>query len=74
MKKIKTAALNWLLSRRSADDTSNRGMWILIGLVLILGISVILIAGSEEGFTNGIKIFTDATEGTQTNAPGDWGK
>lgn len=74
MKKIKTATLNWLLSRRSADDTSNRGMWIVIGLVLILGISVIIIAGSETGFTNGMNIFTGATDGTTTKAPGDWGK
>ena len=64
--------MKWLLSRRSADDTSNRGMWIVVGLVLVLAVFLIVKTGAITGFTNGVNIFVDATDGTQVTPPGQW--
>lgn len=74
MKNLKQKALIWVLSRRSADDTSNRGMWVVVGLVLVLAVFLIIKTGAIEGFTNGIGIFVDATDGTQVKPPGAWGE
>jgi len=72
MKNIKNKTKSWLLNRRSADDTTNRGSWILIGLVLVLVVGGIMVGAATDGFTNLADLFTNTTEGNQTNAPGSW--
>lgn len=73
LKKMKAPLINWLLARRSADDTSNRGVWIMIGLVLILIVGGIITAAATDGFTNLGNLFVNTTEGNQVDAPGQWG-
>lgn len=72
LNKIKFKAFNWIYNRRSADDTTNRGAWVLVGLVLVLLVAAIITVAAKTGFTNLSDLFVKTTEGNQTQAPGQW--
>lgn len=74
MKKLKMLgfkAKKWTLDRRSNEETAGKGTWIFVTLMIILIVASILLAGSEEGYTNIIDTFVNTTEGTKTPV-GEW--
>lgn len=67
----KNKALLWLVSRKSSEETSSKGIWIFVSAMIILIVGGILLTGSEEGFGNITKMFVNTTTGTKTPI-GEW--